>query len=240
VEKAITILAVAAVTCLAGCVESTFSESFEFDGPIDRVVVAVDTGDISLRAGGDQGGLVEVEVSCRTAVPPVDVYMDGTTLHVAMDAGHGASACEAGFTLSVPGLADADLRTGSGDVTVEAFGGDVEALTYDGGIDITDLSGSLDLTAASGDVRAAGLTGSDCTITVGAGRVEASFDAVPALVDVEVTSGNAALNVPSSTYLVEAEADDGQVEVSGLVEQPSAASEIWVAVTTGDINITGE
>lgn len=239
-ERALTALAATVAAILSGCVETTLSESYRFDGPIDRVVVEVDAGDVELRANDGKGGLVDVELSCRTAVPPVDVFLDGTTLHVILDAGNGASACDGAFEIAVPGQADADLRTGSGDIAVEAVDGDLEALTYDGDIFLKDLAGAMDLTAVSGDVTATGLESTDCTIAAGAGRVEATFESVPTSVDVEIANGNAVLKVPSSTYRIEAEVEDGQVEVSGLVEQPAADSEIWVAVATGDINITGE
>jgi DUF4097 and DUF4098 domain-containing protein YvlB len=240
VKKAMTIISAAILMASAGCAESEYDETFELTGNIDKVVVETSTGDIDVTGSEDDGATVNVELSCKTATPEVHVDLDGTTLTVSMDAGNGASACDGLFSLDIPAGAELEIRTGIGDVILDGIDGDTEALTYDGDIDLVDLSGDLDLTTASGDVTTTGLSGSEVTITAGAGRVEASFETIPALVDVEVTSGSAALTVPSSAYLVEAEADDGQVEVSGLVEQDSAASELWVAVTTGDIIISGK
>jgi DUF4097 and DUF4098 domain-containing protein YvlB len=240
VEKAITILAIAAISGLSGCAENSYSESFDLDGPIDRVVVDVDTGDVDLRPGSGQGGRVDVEMTCRTAVPQIDVFLSGSTLHVSMDAGNGASACDGSFEIVVPGLADVDLRTGSGDIAVEGTSGEAELLTYDGDIRVDGLSGSLELSAVSGAINATALESGECGLTVGAGDVEASFATVPELVDIEVGAGDATVNVPASVYRIEADSDAGEVLVSGLVEQQAADNEIWIAVTSGDINIIGE
>jgi DUF4097 and DUF4098 domain-containing protein YvlB len=229
----------ATITLVAGCAESYEDETFELEGPIDEVVVSVDTGDIDLRVGREERGRVVVEMDCRTEAPPVDVTLDGTTLRVNMDAGNGASACTASFEITVPRQADAELRTGGGDVAIDGLEGDVTVATYRGDVRAGSLTGALDLTAVAGRITAWDLESTEALLTIGAGDLEAAFTGIPRAVDAVVTVGDVTLDVPRAAYRVEAASETGEVGVEGVDERRSADNEILVEVTSGDILVLG-
>ncbi len=235
-----TITSVALMATLVGCVEGISTESFELTDEVQQVVVNVDFGDLTIRAGRvSDGALVNVEVDCRTVAADYDVYVDGETLHVEMNTGMDASACEGVFEIIVPATVSIDARTARGNVAVTGIDGDVKTLTYDGNIELTDVAGDLEVAAVSGDVTGVDLKSANNTVTVGAGDANLSFTQTPHLVDVDTIMGNVNLTVPETTYRISAVTDSGLVNVNGVSNLASADSELLLTVDSGDIVIAG-
>ncbi|MCP4675177.1 MAG: hypothetical protein GY854_06655 [Deltaproteobacteria bacterium] len=235
-----TITSVALMAALIGCAEDTSSESFELNENIERVVVNVDLGDLTISAGSMQDvTLVNVAVDCRTVAADYDVYVDGDTLHVEMNAGIDSSACEGAFEIIVPADVDVTARTARGNVAVTGIDGDVSAVTYDGNIELTDVAGDLDISAVSGNVTGIELESMDNTISLGAGDAALAFTRAPHLVDVDTIMGNVNLTVPETTYHIDAVTDSGLVDVDGVNNLATADSELLLIVESGDILIRG-
>ncbi|MCP4602465.1 MAG: hypothetical protein GY847_18445 [Proteobacteria bacterium] len=233
-----TIITVALITVLVGCSEGASKDSFEFNENIQHIVVNVDFGELTLNAGRVRdGALVNAEVDCRTAAAEYDVYVEGNTLHVEMDTGNDASACEGAFEIIAPANVSIDARTARGNVIVEGIEGDVKAVSYKGNIELTDVAGDLEIAAVSGDVIGTNLRSAENTVTVGAGETALSFASTPRLVNVDTIMGNPILNVPGTNYRIDASTESGLVTMDGLHNLASAESTLLLTVESGDILI---
>jgi outer membrane lipoprotein SlyB len=176
-NKETLIIAAIILVGLTGCEDHDLAESYSFTETITAVSVNVDLGDVILSAG-DQT-VVNVGISCRTVVPDYLVHVDGATLRIELEAGNGASACDAVFEIVVGPEVSADLRTGAGDVDVALIEGDLEIVTYDGDIRIDAVSGTLDLTAIAGDINGSRLENAPNRVTTGSGDVHLSYRDTP-------------------------------------------------------------
>jgi hypothetical protein len=94
--------------------------------------------------------------------------------------------------VSVDGLTkDVEIKTASGDVTIENSSGDIEIQTASGDVELTETSGEIEVTVASGDVSGSGING-DIEISSASGDIkieqsEGEFDLSTASGDIETT-----------------------------------------------------
>ena len=228
------------IAVLVGCIESSSHESFEISEPVEHVVVRVDTGEVRVSGSdGITGATVDVELDCRTVVPAYEVRVDDGTLHVTLEAGFDACACEGRFEIVVPRRASLELRTGAGDVFVADLRGSVSVVTYDGSVTLTNVAGPLDVTVPDGDVVGDGIESTETTVTVGAGNVRLAHAASPVQVDLAVIMGDVEVTVPAGAYDIEAEAVCGTVRVSGIDDLREAPNGIRLGAERGNITVTG-
>lgn len=237
VIKAI-ILALATISYVA-CEENESTDLFELRESVDRVVVNVDLGDLTVLGRPGQGATVEVSVECRTAVPDYDVRREGSTLYIELEAGAGASACEGNFYIAIQSDASVELNTGRGEIAVARIDGDVQAVTYQGGVTIADIQGETDIRTINGDVLGTGLGERAGFVEIGAGDADLHYVSAPSLVEVETINGDATVSVPKGNYRVEADTGSGQVRLEGLAHQKSAGNALVLTVDSGDIFISG-
>jgi DUF4097 and DUF4098 domain-containing protein YvlB len=93
--------------------------------------------------------------------------------------------------------ADAELKTVSGDISIDRIGGDVRVNSVSGDVRIDDVGGSLTAKSVSGDVRIGAAHAGEATLQSVSGDIEVGVAAGTNLdVDANSVSGDLASDVP--------------------------------------------
>lgn len=203
---------------LPACAQQERSSIHEFDEPVDRVLIDIETGDVSIHVSDDGRTNVDGLLDWRSArEPDFDAFVTDGTLHVKGDC-PAAAVCRTDAILTIPKNADLELELTTGDVDLRGTGGNtiIEIITgkvegFDLGSEIVDArtaTGSIDLRFADGAVDVAAKT----------------------------ITGHIDLTVPNREYDVQAEVTTGDVEIR-VDTSGSADASIWGRVTTGDFTV---
>jgi hypothetical protein len=189
---------------------------------VGRLVVDIDAGDVSVRAG--EGGFAAVTSAVRWSGtrPEVAQVVDGDTLTVTARCPDrtGAERCEVDLTVDVPPTASSDVQVGAGDITGTA------------------VTGGHVWNSVSGDVSAVELGAAAVRARSGAGDVLLAFAAVPLEVDAETAAGEVLVTVPGDArYSVDARSGAGET----VVEVPTgpAGAVITAFSSAGDVTVRG-
>jgi hypothetical protein len=197
------------------------------DGPIvldeafDRLVVDVDGGHVALSATTDGSAAVSrtVEKGGQKVSLAWDLA-DGTLWLSAACEKADPAGCDVVHTIDVPAEVAVEVRVGVGGVEGWALAGPVDVGVGEGAVHLT-WSSSPHLVAV-----------------VGAGDVTVDAVSVGAI-DVTVGQGAAELLVPQGTYAVDAWVGEGTVEVSGVLDDPSAAASLAARSGAGSVTVAG-
>ncbi|MFJ3631996.1 DUF4097 family beta strand repeat-containing protein [Streptomyces sp. NPDC090112] len=209
------------------------------DATVTEAVAAVEltgvrSGSIEVTPGAGPGVTVRRTVHYRGATTPVPgqrvsggvlTFTDGCSGDCRVDyrlevpAAATVRLKSASGRIAVTGVAGADLRASSGDVTADRMAGPVRIRTSSGGITATALS------AAQADVR------SD------SGDARLDFAQAPASVRAETSSGDLALEVPRAPYRLAVSTTSGDREID-LPDDSAAPSHLTARTTSGDVRIT--
>jgi DUF4097 and DUF4098 domain-containing protein YvlB len=134
--------------------------------------------------------------------------------------------------VSVDGLTkELEIKTASGDVTIENSSGDIEVQTASGDVDLKEISGDIEVTVASGDVSASGVKG-NIEVSSASGDVkmeqsEGEFDLSTASGDIEMTK----ITLQASS---EMSAASGDIDV---VMAKSPANDLTLKTASGNLEL---
>ncbi|WP_253771980.1 DUF4097 family beta strand repeat-containing protein [Goodfellowiella coeruleoviolacea] len=268
--------AAAALFSLSACGSMTGIGDTDFsDGASvsDRVsAVRLDTRSGDVRVVAREGATTRVNWTLhyfgeRPEQPPFQV--DNGTL-VLSGCPETADRCSADYDVVVPAgtpvtgstnsgkvsleqVAEVELTTSSGDVTVRGVAGDVGLRTNSGAVIVSDVAGAVRLESNSGRVELSELhqgmtvrtgSGDVAASAIGGGRVDLdvrSGDATVALVDrqdvtAKVTSGDLTLTVPAGAYQVNSQTDSGDAEI-GVTQDPTADHRLDLTARSGRLSV---
>jgi hypothetical protein len=216
------------------------SERVQADGPIDRVDIDLDAGEVML-VGHEGEGVLGTVTSRWTDQPPEVVhYVQDGVLHVLGRCDAYAVPCLVDVSLTVPPGADVRVDTDVGSVTVRAIDGDVEVSTLDGDVEARAIGGGLFVESGGGDIRGEELTGALVDARTMDGDVSLSLTTAPSRVVGRTASGDVHIRVPDGTYRVEADAQGGEVEIASAILQDTSADAVIVAESaSGDVHVEG-
>ena len=225
--------------CDWGAATESFSDSDDLAQPVTSVRFANDSGAVTIRTGdtasvkrevhyGDEkpgttfrvkDGVLQLD-SCdkRNCWIDYDVTVpEGTTVTGQLDSG----------AANISGVAEATVRSSSGQVTVEDVAGAVKVEADSGEVTLADIGGSVVAKADSGSIQADNVRG-DVTLEASSGEVQArgiggatkvdaqSGSVLVALttaqnVRVDAQSGDVDVTVPAGSYAVSTSTDSGDV-----------------------------
>ncbi|MBN9755769.1 MULTISPECIES: DUF4097 family beta strand repeat-containing protein [unclassified Pseudonocardia] len=219
------VTAVVAGLLLAGCggvaagPEQQQTVNEPVDGPVTRLEVDSDAGDVRLVAG--ERPAVEQDLRWTgDARPQVEQKVEGGVLRItARCPDQVGDRCQARLVVTAPAASSAlvDLRAG--------------------GIEVRGLTGALDLTSSAGGVDATGVGPGDVRAKSSAGSVELTFAAAAADVTAESSAGGVEVRVPvGPAYEVTAETSAGSTEV-GVPDQPGADHRITAKSSAGGVSV---
>lgn len=228
----------------------TVTSHYAFASSATVLVLDTESADVRVVAG-DAGRLtVDRRASTahghRLAAP----RLTGTTLQLPSDC-HGSALgwltfCSVSYTVHVPADLDLTVRTGSGDIDVDAI--TASALTVKAGsgdLTFTDVTvPQASATTGSGDVDLAGQVGRDTVVDTGSGDVNVEFAQDPTTLRASTGSGDLTVVVPrdSTTYTVHQHTGSGDYTNHLLSSDQALAGAVFPVLTvstgSGDLTLT--
>ncbi len=127
------------------------------------------------------------------------------------------------------------VTTSSGDIKAASAGSDLQAHSTSGDITVSGVKGAVTLVSQSGRIAASGLSGARTTAHASSGNVTVTADVVQD-VDVQTSSGDVTITVPTGSYRVTTGSGSGDVR-SGIANDSSAQHSISATASSGDVRI---
>jgi hypothetical protein len=196
--------------------------SYSVRGPLEAI--ALDLGDANAEIVGARDQPV-VEVS-RT-----DRYAFGQSAAATRDVSGGVlrlrsrcapavlGACSASYRLSVPNNVPITVRTGSGDVRLAGF------------------RGSARIDTRTGDIAATSFCGFLLHARADRGDVTANAACAPERIELRSRTGDVRAVVPPGRYRIDADSDQGNRTLRGLLPVEDAPFEILALSGAGDVEV---
>jgi len=220
-------------------------------GGAPEVVHAVPT---ALSASPSAPAVPSVPGGALSGVPAVVQSVSGGRLSVS-DPACADSDCSISFAVTVPsdvtatvstdggsvsvsGIAGANLDSGGGPVRARKIGGPLTVDTNGGSLQLDGLAGPLSADTGGGPLTAQGVTSASATVSTGGGNAQLAFAAAPDLVTVSTDGGDAQLAVPGGPYALTADSDGGPQPSVGIGTDPQAHRSITVRSGGGALLIT--
>lgn len=208
--------------------DSAVQRTFDLDGPV-RVDVENHSGDVRVEAG--ESGRVSVEaasVAGHELLDRVQVALEHGVLRVVAPRGQRrwfGSDQGVGLRITVPAGSAVSAQTESGELELIGKLGDADLRTASGEVSVDAVDGAR-VRTASGDVRI-GTVGGDCRVSTASGDVEVGDGG--GRVQVETASGDVELGTVSGE--VEVSTASGDVSVA------DAGAELRGRTLSGDVRI---
>jgi hypothetical protein len=261
VASAIVLAALAGVVLLAtDGIAKTERHTRTLEGPVSRVVVSSDAGDLELRTSARSGVTVRETRRFANRAPRVSMELRDGELRISVQCGGFFTlSCSDDLEVSVPDTvrtAAIELDSGDADVagldgerfTVESDSGDVAARDVTGDLVLStdsgdvlaeDVVGPIALDTDSGDAVARRVRADSAIATTDSGDVELALDAAPDAVEAEADSGDVLVALPSGSYRLSTETDSGDVHLSGVTPDDGATRQVVARTDSGDVSVSG-
>ena len=143
-----------------------------------------------------------------------------------------------GGSVSVSGIAGANLDSGGGPVRARGIGGPLTVDTDGGSLQLDGLAGPLRADTGGGPLAAQGVTSATATVSTGGGNAWLAFAAAPETVTVSTDGGDAQLALPGGPYALTADSDGGPQPSVGIATDPQAPRSITISSGGGALLIT--
>jgi hypothetical protein len=240
------LLAICASGVLAsGCLtygRERATESIQETGPITRIEVDLDAGNVAITsAGAGAGARGTVEMRWSEAAPEVLHYVQDGVLHILGRCDTFALTCRTDVTIEVGADVSVGVSSGLGGMVVSGVNGDVEGATEDGPIELHDIGGVVFVETGNGAIMGDGLTGSVIDARSDGGTVELHVMNKPERLVARTETGDVNLLVPAGPYRVQAAAPSGDLILGVMIQEDATSESVIVARTqNGNIRIEGE
>ncbi len=246
-------VAATATLLLTGCsvaAESRLDFTDTEKVKITEVEIGPGSGDVTVRTADIAEVRIKRVVRYRGDEPGRTYRLQGSVLHV--DTGCG-NQCSVSYDIEAPtgvvvrgepgsgdldltNIAGADVRVGSGSITVTGSSGPVVAETGSGEITVSDLRGAVKLRSGSGSIEGRGLGGGTLDAETGSGDITLVLDKA-AGVRAHASSGNVELTVPQGRYRVRTATESGD-ETVNVTNDPAGQHTLEVSTGSGDVTVS--
>lgn len=222
-------LGVAAMIATGWWWPSTATADDEVTEPVRVVEIDNDSGSVSVRADDVETTTVHQRFRYHWNEPDTAFAVEDGTLELA---GCGWQ-CDVDYEVVVPlgttvrgsadsgsieldGVSGVDVSADSGNVTLSGVTGPIKADADSGNVSGEDVSGPIEVQADSGNVELTLAEPGDVTAQADSGSIELTLPDVAYRVSSRVDSGSEEIDVrtdPDSPYLLDLDADSGNIEV---------------------------
>src|ERR671914_3002063 len=199
----------AAAALMAGlwlAMSGTRSTAYNFAGPLLSIEIDVGRGDVEILGGGRSS--VHVRRTERFAydhAPREQLALEDGVLKIGSEcASLVIGTCSADYALAIPDNVA---------VTIRAAHGDVRLLSYHGSAEVTTTRGGIAVDAFCGFVLHA---------TAGRGDIDVGTACAPERLELRSDRGDVTAVVPPGRYEVDADTNEGRVDVRGVVAADNA------------------
>ncbi|MDG4832700.1 DUF4097 family beta strand repeat-containing protein [Solwaraspora sp. WMMD1047] len=237
---------------LAGCdllAESRLDFSHTEDARITGITINPGSGDVVIRTGTAPGVEINRVVRYRGAEPGATYRIDGTELIIDVDCGR---RCGVSYDLVVPpglsvrgengsgdvllaGVADVNVKVGSGSIEITDATGAVTAETGSGDITVSDARAAVTARAGSGSITGHGLGGGEVRAETGSGDITLALTSA-ASVRARADSGDVELLVPAGDFRVRVETGSGDQRL-GVSDVPAATALLDLRTGSGNVTV---
>ncbi|MFJ7267676.1 DUF4097 family beta strand repeat-containing protein [Streptomyces sp. NPDC099050] len=241
-----TAAALAAGLLLTGCsfgslvARGGHEKTASADATVVEAVTAVDvsdagSGSIEVVAGSGPGVTVRRTVHYRgDTVPQPAQRISGGVL--TLTNGECSGRCSVDYRLEVPASATVRAGSSSGSVTVAGVAA-ADVTTSSGPVRAERIAGPLKVRTSSGSIAAEELAGPGADARSESGDVRLAFAKAPASVAVRTGSGDAKVKVPAAPYALDVSTTSGEREIT-VPADPSATARLAVLTSSGDIVVS--
>ncbi len=227
-----------AVTWLA---RQSETQTQTYRQPVSRIVLDLDTGDLTVTPSGDDTVTVQRHLRWTLAKPTIEETWDGGTLRIRVRCAQFQfainSLCGVDYVLQVPKGVDVEAHSDTGDTTVRDVEGSLRLTTDTGDIDVSNTPGTLWVRTDTGDVRASGLASSEVDVATDTGDVVLRFTRPPSRVQVATDTGDVSVAVPrGDAYRVQTSTDIGSKNIR-ILQDVTASRTIIARTDVGDVDL---
>jgi len=214
--------------CLAGallgsCETVDYSESVEHAGPIQRVVIASDIGDVSVRGADAEGARLERSLAgWKGAVRASSRVVDGV-LYVESGCA-GWWDCRVDVEIVAPAGAAIEIESGAGDVT------------------LSGLRGEVSVELGAGALTGEGLGGERVQAAVASGEVDLTLSDDATEVRLAIGSGDAFLEIPAAACSGDFDLASGALSLDGVAlvhASEGIGCALEATIAAGDLHLLG-
>lgn len=242
---------VAIVSGAVGSVGTGEPTTVATDKIASRVTIDAGSSDVRVVDGGS--GNVEFDLPTRFGRPAADVDQSWSGSNLGLDVSCTAFlGCRSDVVVRVPRGAAVEVRSSSGDLTldgirgessVEASSGDVvlrdveraTVRTSSGDVDLDNV-GVVDARTTSGDIEGRA-DGRDVSARTSSGEVELELPQVRRA-DIETSSGDVELELDGGRgYDIDADSSTGDIEVDDIRDEDGSADRLTIRTSSGDIEL---
>jgi hypothetical protein len=177
------------------------TEDQTYRHPIDRLVLDLDLGTVTLIGSTDPGpDTVQVsrvlEFSQRQRPSPSETWQ-GNALHIASPrCVQDTGKCAADYTIRLPAGTPVDASTGGGDISTRGITADQRLQTGGGAVRVAGSGATLDIDSRGGDVTGTRLAATDAVIGTSGGSINLDYLTVPSTLDATSQGGDVDVAVP--------------------------------------------
>ncbi|MBP2472486.1 hypothetical protein JOF53_001358 [Crossiella equi] len=202
---------------------------------LTRLTLDLDSGDITLRASGDDKVRITRRLHWTTTKPGYTEEWSGDALRVTAK---DRCNCSVDYEISLPAGTPVEARTDSGEVTVTDLTGDLRLSTDSGDITATNPRSALWAHSDSGRITATGAQSAKAELSADSGDIRADFTQAPTSLITRADSGTITVTVPRdpASYQVEATASSGEVRVD-VTREPGSPRTIKATSDSGDVTV---
>jgi len=228
----------------------TVTSHYAFPSATSVLVLDTESADVRVVAG-DTGRLtVDRHASTAHGHALAAPHLSGSTLRLPSDCYGSALGllifCSVSYTVHVPADLDLTVRTGSGEIDVEAItAAGLVVKAGSGDLTLTDVTAQrASATTGSGEVSATGLLCPQTVVDTGSGDVDLEFGQAPGSLTASTGSGELSVLVPrdSTTYTVHQHTGSGTY-TNHLLSSDQAPADpgghvLTVSTGSGDLTLT--
>jgi DUF4097 and DUF4098 domain-containing protein YvlB len=210
-----------------------------------RLQVKADAGDITVKGWEKDEVYVRVTSLDEEQLKHITFSQAGGKIVIEFD-WNGGNNEDVRFDVKVPSVFDIDLRTGGGDISVEApLNGELKGSTGGGSVHLGNLGGSIRMETAGGDIFANEISG-DLTVHTAGGDV--AIKSIGGTCEVSTAGGSVSVETAAKSLRVNTAGGDikiGKVHqetslstAGGNIEVGSAQGNISMGTAGGSISMS--
>ncbi|MBV9445458.1 MAG: DUF4097 family beta strand repeat protein [Streptosporangiaceae bacterium] len=210
-------LAVGSVGCAAeqalhgADAEHHDTEQHIYQQPIDRLVVNIDGGEVTVLGGSDDKVTVDGELTWTSVRPSITQRWNGRTLELSgrcPDQPH----CDTRYTVRLPRAVSVTAATQGGSITTWHIDGGQQLVTGGGNVGVGASQGPVTVESGGGTVQIGGTQGA-LTVTTGGGDVTGTLLG-SAQATIRSQGGNISLGFAAAPSQVSASTDGGDINIA--------------------------
>lgn len=208
-------------------------------GSIHQLTVESSNGDVTVLPSTDGKISVDGRAEGTLHAPAPRIEVDGSRVFVSANCPvWGFGECHSEVVVHVPATTQLIVDSGSGDITASDLAAGGELKTSSGDVTVDGATGDVSLESASGDVLARGLHSSMAKAKTASGDVDLRFATAPKAAEAITSSGDARILVPpgSEAYNVDVDTDSGETD-AGVRQDPDSTRFLRAETNSGDATV---